>query len=241
MARSPTLADVLTSAMECRLANLHTALPAVVEAYDVTTQTVDVTPLVKRREQDPKGSESIQEYPFIQAVPVVFPRSGNFFISLPIQVGDTVLLVFCESDIEGWQTTGELSTPDDLRRHDLSDAVAIPGLFPETSSIQNADPANEGMVLGSDTGARVFIGDGVIELGEKGAAEKVSVDSKVQDELTALRNKLNDLTNLFNSHIHVTTATVGTGSPGVIAPTTSTASPPDPVGTTASTLVTIKE
>lgn len=40
------------------------------------------------------------------------------------------------------------------------------------------------------------------------------------DKITQLEEALNNHITIFNSHIHITTATVGTGPPGVIAPTT---------------------
>ena len=40
------------------------------------------------------------------------------------------------------------------------------------------------------------------------------------DKINQLEDALNSHIKIFNSHIHITTATVGTGPPGVIAPTT---------------------
>lgn len=40
------------------------------------------------------------------------------------------------------------------------------------------------------------------------------------DKINQLEDALNSHITIFNSHIHITTATVGTGPPGVIAPTT---------------------
>jgi hypothetical protein len=46
---------------------------------------------------------------------------------------------------------------------------------------------------------------------------------ELTDKLNNLENAFNDLVTKYNSHIHVTTATVGaTPTPGVISPTTST-------------------
>jgi hypothetical protein len=44
-----------------------------------------------------------------------------------------VLLVACDRDISPWRRTGEPSEPEDARLHDWNNAVAIPGLVPDSS------------------------------------------------------------------------------------------------------------
>lgn len=48
---------------------------------------------------------------------------------------------------------------------------------------------------------------------------------KLTDKLNELKDTVNDLISKYNAHIHVTTATVGTGPVGVLSPTESTATP----------------
>lgn len=56
-----------------------------------------------------------------------------------------------------------------------------------------------------------------------GALDGLVVIQKLTDKLNELKDTLNDLISKYNTHIHTTTATVGTGPVGVISPTTSTA------------------
>jgi len=51
---------------------------------------------------------------------------------------------------------------------------------------------------------------------------------KLTDKLNELKDTVNDLITKYNAHIHTTTATVGTGSVGVISPTSNTAQPAKP-------------
>lgn len=51
------------------------------------------------------------------------------------------------------------------------------------------------------------------------------VIQKLTDKLNELKDTVNNLITQYNGHIHVTTATVGTGPVGVLSPTTSTATP----------------
>lgn len=96
-------------------------------------------------------------------------------------------------------------------------------------------------------GTRIFVTDDKIELGTENATEKVSVDSKVQDELTAIRDNLNDLVTfvnefvatVYNTHTHAVTTAPGTTA--VPSATGSTATPPAVVGATESQLVTLEK
>lgn len=56
-----------------------------------------------------------------------------------------------------------------------------------------------------------------------GGLDGLVVIQKLTDKLNELKDTVNDLITKYNSHIHTTTATVGTGPVGVISPTTSTA------------------
>jgi len=105
---------------------MRVSLPARVEQYDETKQRADVKPLLNRRYAD--GEEA--ELPVIAGVPVVWPRSGGAALTMPVAKGDGVLLVFADRSIDRWLSDGGQVTPDDPRTHDLSDAVAIPGLVP---------------------------------------------------------------------------------------------------------------
>jgi hypothetical protein len=46
--------------------------------------------------------------------------------------------------------------------------------------------------------------------------------NEIEKQHNQLKTDFDNLVNIFNSHIHITTATIGTGGPGTIAPTTTT-------------------
>lgn len=167
-----TLAELLQIAMDSRLTDLHVALPARIESYDKAKQTVDVQPMLKRALPDGRDNYTAESLPTIADVPVLFPRSGGFFISMPLAKGDFVLLVFAERSMANWRSTGNESDPGDLGMHTLDGAVAIPGIFPDSKALSSADDTN--MVLGSDSNGsgRIEIKSNAINLGA-GATEGV--------------------------------------------------------------------
>lgn len=66
-------------------------------------------------------------------------------------------------------------------------------------------------------------GDGTMEVG--GDVDFMVRYNALETAFNQLQSDHDDLVTTFNAHIHTTTATVGTGPPGVISPTTTTESP----------------
>lgn len=225
--RSPALVEVLRAALDAAIAEVHTCLPARVESYDSSNQTVNVKPLLKRNVLDEDGGEVIETLPVIQSVPVVFPRAGGFFITFPIQVGDFVTLFFAERSLDRWIVgNGDEVEPVDVRTHDLSDAVAVPGLYPLSSALASAD--EDDLVLGKENGYEIHVKDDQADLGSKDAADFVALAGLVKSEITALRNTVNGLVSTFNAHTHPYVDTpIG---PSITSPTTTPGTPPAAVG-----------
>jgi hypothetical protein len=134
---TPSLEQVIKNAIEGRLNEVHTALPAQVLSYDPSNQTCSVQPSIQRKYSD----GTLVKIPVINMVPVVHPRTADAFVHLPIAPGDLVLLVFIERSIDIWKTTGGTPDPMDARKHHYSDAVAIPGLYPKGQPFTVSDPS----------------------------------------------------------------------------------------------------
>jgi len=144
-----SLAEVIKSGINARLIDLHTALPGEVQSYNSTLQTVDVKVSIDRYINGKKVS-----YPILQSVPVVFPRTGKYSISFPLESGDGVLLIFNERNLDNWYGVGSGQEPIDGRKFDINDAVAIPGLFPSLGVM--IPPPQQAIEIRGD---KLFIGD----------------------------------------------------------------------------------
>lgn len=134
------------------LQNLHTAMPARVVSYNAEKQTVDVQPSVKRLIETIEGGELAESLPVIPDVPLAFPRSSKMFLSFPMAEGDLVMLVFQMRSIDRFAAgdgSGEVD-PGDFRTHDITDAVAYPGLYPASRAVKDIDTVN--LALGNDEG-----------------------------------------------------------------------------------------
>lgn len=132
-----SLADAIRQSILYNLNNVHTALPASIISYDYQKQKAVVQPLLNKSWADGTNTPM----PIINNVPVIFPRAGGASLVFPVVEGDTCLLIFLERSTDLWKTVGGQVTPDDQRKFDLSDAIAIMGLFPfsENSQAENND------------------------------------------------------------------------------------------------------
>jgi hypothetical protein len=222
VSRSPTAAEVLRLAISGALENVHVALPGRIEEWDPAQQKASVKPLVKRLIAAEDGEEILEELPVLTDVPVLFPRSSEFFLSLPLAPGDFVLLVFCERSIDAWTAgSGDDTDPNDFRRHDLSDAVALPGFYPFAKAL--ADVSASTMALGKTGGPQVHVDGAAVHLGAYPATDFVALAAATEARLTALEVALG-----AGGHTH---AGVAPG-PGVTGPPLPPVVPGSPVAAT---------
>ena len=130
---------------------LNTFLPGTIKKYYPETQTADVQPDIMRTLVSPP---SVESRPVIFDVPLIYPRSGNVYIHIPIKEGDKVGLIFSQRSLDEWLETGEETYVRSSRLHDLSDAVGLIGLDISNNSVPLPD--SEKLILGSEDG--IWIG-----------------------------------------------------------------------------------
>ena len=151
--------DVLLETIWQASRNLRVAIPGNITAYDPATQTVTVQPTIRERLISKAGEEPIwQALPQLLDVPIVMPRAGGYMLSLPVTEGDECLVVFTDMCIDAWWQSGGVQNQADLRRHDLSDAFAILGVWSQPKKVSNL--SSEAMELRSlTTDAKVKVSD----------------------------------------------------------------------------------
>lgn len=167
------LRQLIQERITANLKDLYTNLPAKVISYDAETQTASVQPLIGYTWDD--GVE--QKDSVIANVPVVFPSAGGGIISFPVTAGDTVLLCFSMRSIDEWVVSeGDHIFPSEDRNHELSDAIAIPGLYTKKTAIGVSEDDVEIKYKGNKVTLTkegdIVIEGGRIDLGE-GASEAI--------------------------------------------------------------------
>ena len=140
---TPELAEVIATAVEAQLFEVHTSMPGQVVAVHATSglkrQFVDVRPCLRRAIEtelgelgsDPSVPFREEDLPILPRVPVAYPQGGGFFVSLPLQVGDFVVIQFSERSIDRWLTSARKNrqstiSTGDLGQHTLDGAIALP-------------------------------------------------------------------------------------------------------------------
>lgn len=150
-----TLAEVLRRAVEARLAEVRVSMPGTIQKFDPATQLAEVRPDLKELRFDEDDTEVVEALGVLSDVPCHFPGGGGFSITWPVQAGDPCLLIFSDRALDKWIDNGGQVDPGDLRRHHLSDAVAILGVRAKPGALEAFDGAH--ITLGKDGSPADFV------------------------------------------------------------------------------------
>ena len=136
------------------LTDVHTAMPATIKSFDAGTGLALVAPAGKFKTADGRSLD----YPVITGVPVVFqysPTAGTGIL-FPVKAGDNCLLVIAEQTPDAWLYEGESAA---YLKHDLTNAIAIPGLYQKPpAKIAKACADNAVVVYAGETSVVVSKG-----------------------------------------------------------------------------------
>lgn len=236
------LVPLLISSFQHQIYDIYTAIPCViVNIKDIKQQRVDVQPCIKIITPD----GDYEEHPPILSVPIMFPSTKTSALTFKVTTGDTVLCVFSQRCIDLFKSgEGGIVNPLDLRKFDKRDAVAILGLFPFQSAINNPS-ARTWTHNTNDTVLVHNIGTGnevEIRLAESG---KLTINTNQQVEVNASSATINAQTSTVNGDVIVNgnqtvngnitatgtiTAPTITSAGKVLATHTHTGSPTAPTG-----------
>jgi hypothetical protein len=190
------------------ITGINTCLPGRVEKYEYETRRAEVLPLVSKKYIDGQRVD----YQPISDIPVMFPASGTTGIHYPVKKGDTVLLIFAQRALDNWLLSGDITAPGDNRKYDITDAIAIPGLY--SFNVPNFADNNDDIVINGDNKITIK-NNGDIEIGGAGLKKLINEEFK----------------NTYNNHVHnFTAAPTGTFSTSKPASVTTTAFPSPGVG-----------
>lgn len=212
--RGNTLIGTILRAVEGRLTDVHTTIPAKVVRVSSNGQQVDCQILVKEAYLDEDLARQTETLPVIPGCPVEFLRAGGYTLTCPISDGNLVIegetipatvgrLVFTQRSMDKWLAgAGQIVDPEIDHKHGLSDGIFVPGLRPFGAAVANF-PMDH-MTLGSEDGVRIHFRGQTITIGDEDGSDFIALAQKVLNELTAIKTA-------FNDHTH--TYSPGTGSP----------------------------
>jgi hypothetical protein len=191
--------DVLSQFVAAGISGVHTCMPGEVVrvlAGPEQRQFVDVLPALQRLVYDEESEQTVSEsLPVIPCVPVAYMQGGGFYISVPLQPGDFVTLVFAERSLDHWlqvarKGRGQAVPAGDVGTHTLEGAIALPcGPAPRPELLAGCDAAD--LVIGGPTGILLRAKrDGSVHLAEGAGLDDVALAAMVKAELEDVKADL---------------------------------------------------
>lgn len=148
---TPSEAEILEEAIASSMIDVHTSLPGRVAKFDALKQTADIELGVRRVLPKDDGTYITESFPILSNVPVAFYRTAGLALTLPVDVGDTGLVIFTEAAIDQWRgLAGGPASPGDIGRHTITGAVFMPGLVPTLGTIPGSTPVTAPAGLGTN-------------------------------------------------------------------------------------------
>ena len=194
-------------------AEIHTAMPGLVETYDPATRRARVRAalrLVTTTDTPGVDGDPMDRAPIVN-VPVIFPSGGGFTMTFPLPEGSPVLLVMSERGVGDFKRTFEEANPTRGHFFAESDAMAIPGFGPLTVTPFD----EEGATLQRDDGtAAVSVRSDRIDI-HVASGQHVNIGGPGGEELVTR----SFLSTFYNTHVHLVGATPSM-PPTVQAPVT---------------------
>lgn len=123
--------DVLDRTKDDVFYNLNCVQVGSIVSYDPSTNTASLQIAMKRQ----LPNNEIIDYPVLQDCPVFFLSGGQSYLSMPIEPGDSCLILFNDRNIDTWWATGQSNIPNTPRAHSLSDAMCLVGIRNQSNAI----------------------------------------------------------------------------------------------------------
>ena len=130
---SQSLDGILKMEKKSIFIELNVCLPATVVSYNSADNTVDLQPAIQAVLKD----NSFVSLPQIFDIPVLELGGKGLSIKIPLQAGDTGIVIFCDRDISLFKQEKKNTQPNTLRKHDLSDGIFIPMKFGNSGASNN--------------------------------------------------------------------------------------------------------
>jgi hypothetical protein len=168
------LETVIDNAITKSLLELHTMAPGIVQAWYPDEEEADIQITIKRK-QDGK----LVNLPLLPHVPVRFFKCGSFAMTCEVTVGDYLMVIFSERSNDTWLESGGVQDPGDSRRHSLSDAYAIPFMYPQSEKI--GDISEDTLQI------KTLDGSTILSI-EKGGKIKIKGDLEVDGDIKSTKS-----------------------------------------------------
>lgn len=137
---------------------LNTAIPAIVDDFDVATQRVSATPAIKAKYTTPELEVQYIDYPKITNIPLAIIKCPGLKITCPVKKGQNCTLIFSQRSIDNFLIDGQIRAPFEgdnaalcsIRCMDMTDAMCFPGIITNPEAISGYN--NDAIEIRNDAG-----------------------------------------------------------------------------------------
>jgi hypothetical protein len=156
--RSPDSVEQFRSGFEGMQSDVWTSFPATIDSVDFDAMTVTAQPAIQAQVTGQDGTAQWVDLPLLLDCPISFPSGGGYTLTFPLKQGDECLIVIASRCIDNWWAqngnagpSGTTWTQAEIRMHDLSDGMCIPGIKNKSRVISEISTAD--VQLRSDEGS----------------------------------------------------------------------------------------
>lgn len=174
----PDMATLLDMKVREAMSALNCHQVGTIQSFNASKQTATVSINMKLT-----VGGVVKDYPLLVDVPVFVLGGGDRVVTIPIQTGDTCLVLFNDRDIDNWFSSGIATTPNSTRLHDLSDGLALVGFRSAANPVSSYSTSDVEVRNGSSK-----IGVGSKILIKNSSYTLLEVMSAVVDALTTLNS-----------------------------------------------------
>lgn len=170
-ANEGSLPGIMREVFKKQMQNMDGQLPAQVIAYDRSSNTATVQPLITRITTDGQPYERAT----VASVPVLALGGGGFYVNFPLKPGDKGWIEASDRDISLFMQGGEMAQPNTVRMHNFSDGRFVPDVL--GSYTFDSDDEGKMVIASLDGQVKISLSDTVAKI--KGVKVEVEAESDV--------------------------------------------------------------
>lgn len=129
---------------------IHTFALGVIESFNAESMRAEVKLL-----ENVFFNGKYYKSPMIVDCLVQFPKTKTFYIRVPYEVGDKVVVAFCESNISEIMIGGEATNQTFTRKHSMDDLVVIGGWISENETKTTSDNIKDIVIVNTQHNSKI--------------------------------------------------------------------------------------
>jgi len=223
-----SLSQFLQDLINENLSKIEQGFIAKIVSFDKETMRAEIEPLLEFTTEI-SGTAKTVKAPNIKDVPCEIIYAGGYYVRPVYQKDDLVNCQLKSSNINK-PIDADIRADSQNNRFSLSYCTVTGGVLPKDFTSPEEWGSRDGLLIGFGDNEVIEVLEGTIkidatEIHLNGDGDTAVKYSELETAFNQLKDDFDNFVSTYNAHTHTTTATVGVGPVGVIAPTTSTGSP----------------